>query len=118
MMQISLPMMQISLPMYDLPGLEAVTDAWCARLARALARQGVDGVPAEPFRGVSVGTLWRSSEMLLSQTCGYPLLTGYRECLSLLFKLVYRTPGCIGGSYRRFIVVHRESSAASLEDLR
>ena len=111
-------MMQISLPMYDWPGLEAMTDAWCDGLARALARHGVDGVLAEPFRGVSVDSLWRSSEFLLSQTCGYPLLTGYRECLSLLLKLVYRTLGCIGGSYRSFIVVHRESSAASLEDLR
>ena len=37
---------------------------------------------------------------------------------ALALKPVYRTPGCIGGSYRSFIVVHRESSAASLEDLR
>ena len=95
-----------------------MTDAWCAGLARAPARHGVDGVPAEPLRGVSVDTLWRSSELLLSQTCGYPLLTGYWECLFLLLAPVYRTPGCIGGSYRSFIGVNRESSAASREDLR
>ena len=34
-------MMQISLPMCDLLALEAVTDTWCAGLARALARHGV-----------------------------------------------------------------------------
>ena len=42
-------MMQISLPMYDWLGFEAVTDAWCAGLARALARHGVDAFRRNRF---------------------------------------------------------------------
>ncbi|MDD9916171.1 MAG: PhnD/SsuA/transferrin family substrate-binding protein [Rhodospirillaceae bacterium] len=104
--------------MYDLPCVKAATDAWCAGLSRALANEGFDGAPETLTRGEGVDALWRSPDLLLSQTCGYPLLTSYRDCLSLLLTPVYRTPGCTGGKYRSFTVVSRDSTAQSLADLR
>jgi ABC-type phosphate/phosphonate transport system substrate-binding protein len=109
---------QISLPMYDLPGVEKATDAWCAGLARALKREGVTDAPRQLTRGLSVAELWRSPELLLSQTCGYPLITAYADDLSLLLAPVYKTLGCDAAGYRSFIVVYADSTAKSLEDLR
>lgn len=111
-------MMQISLPMYDLPCVRTATDAWAAGLARALAGEGVEDVPETLTRGVGVADLWRAPDLLLSQTCGYPLITAYADALSLVLAPVYATPGCSGGSYRSFVVVHEGNAAASLEELR
>jgi ABC-type phosphate/phosphonate transport system substrate-binding protein len=111
-------MMQISLPMYDLPCVANATDAWAAGLAKALAREGVDDAPESLTRGRSVAELWRAPDLLLSQTCGYPLITAFADDLSLLLTPVYRTEGCEGGSYRSFVVVHNDNAAESLEDLR
>lgn len=110
--------MQISLPMYDLPCVTNATDAWAAGLARALGREGVKDAPLSLTRGRSVAELWRSPDLLLSQTCGYPLITAFADDLSLLLTPVYRTQGCDGGGYRSFIVVHENNPAESLEDLR
>ena len=110
--------MQISLPMYDLPFVTAATDAWASGLAKALAKEGVEDAPESLTRGLSVAELWRSPDLLLSQTCGYPLTTAYADDLSLLLTPVYRTPGCEGSGYRSFVVVHKDNTADSLEDLR
>ncbi len=111
-------MTQISLPMYDLPCVEAATNAWAAGLARALVQEGILDAPEQLTRGKTVAELWRSPDLLLSQTCGYPLITAFAIDLSLLLAPVYATPGCEGADYRSFIVVHADNAAASLEDLR
>lgn len=110
--------MQISLPMYDLPCVKAATDAWGKGLARALAHEGVADTTISLTRGRSVEELWRSPDLLLSQTCGYPLLTEFSADLSLLLTPVYRVPGCDGSAYRSVIVVHEENTVESLKDLR
>lgn len=111
-------MKQISLPMYDLPCVAAATDAWADGLGRALAREGLADAPLQLTRGKTVGELWRSPDLLLSQTCGYPLLTAFKDDLSLLLAPVYVAPGCEGAAYRSFIVVHADNAAESLADLR
>ncbi|NKB56683.1 MAG: PhnD/SsuA/transferrin family substrate-binding protein [Alphaproteobacteria bacterium] len=110
--------MQISLPMYDLPCVEKATDAWGEGLVRALEREGVSDVTARLTRGKSVDELWRSPDLLLSQTCGYPLLTEFANDLFLLLTPIYQTPGCEGASYRSFIVVHADNDAETLDDMR
>ncbi len=104
--------------MYDLPCVSDATDAWASGLGKALAKEGVEDAPASLTRGLSVAELWRSPDLLLSQTCGYPLITAYADDLSLLLTPVYRTPGCEGSGYRSFVVVHKDNAAKSLEDLR
>lgn len=110
--------MQISLPMYDLPCVRAATDDWGEGLARALSREGVANSPLSLTRDRTVEELWRSPDLLLSQTCGYPLLTEFAEDLTLLLTPIYRTQGCEGNGYRSFVVVHAENTAQNLEDLR
>ena len=46
--------MRASLPMYDLPGLDAATDAWWAGLAAAFRAEGLREVPDNLTRGGDV----------------------------------------------------------------
>jgi hypothetical protein len=62
-----------SLPMYDLPEIRTATDQWWKRLADALRQEGIDGVPDALWRGDDYRMPWTHPDLLLSQTCGYPL---------------------------------------------
>jgi hypothetical protein len=53
-----------NLAMYDLPEVAAANDALWSGMARALAREGLDGVPRALTRGVDLDQLWRGSELL------------------------------------------------------
>jgi hypothetical protein len=66
----------VGLPMYDLPGLAEVHAAWWAGLARHLRAAGLAEVPTA-LSGLDTAALWSHPELLLAQTCGYPLTHGY-----------------------------------------
>ncbi len=104
--------------MYDLPEVTAATDALWAGMARALTREGLDGVPEALTRGVDLDQLWRSPELLFSQTCGYPLLHAYKDALRLVATPVYDAAGCQGPDYVSMIVVREDDPAGGLGDLR
>ncbi|MDP6829889.1 MAG: PhnD/SsuA/transferrin family substrate-binding protein [Alphaproteobacteria bacterium] len=106
------------LTMYDLDPVRWATDAWWAGLARACREEGLDGVPDELWRGGPREDLWRSPDLLLSQTCGYPLLKHFMDHLTLLATPIYGAPGCHGANYCSLIVVAAASGAETLEDLR
>ena len=107
-----------NLAMYDLPEVAAAHDAFWAGMARALAREGVDDVPAALTRGADLDALWRGPELLFGQTCGYPLVHGFKDTLQLVATPVYDAPGCAGANYVSLIVVRREDSLRGLADLR
>lgn len=104
--------------MYDLAPVRGAVDGWWAGLARACRREGLEGVPAELWRAGGREELWRTPELLLSQTCGYPLLKHFTDDLTLLATPVYGAKGCDGPNYRSLIVVGAQNPAESLEDLR
>jgi hypothetical protein len=106
------------LTMYDLDPVRATTDAWWAGLARACVHEGIGDVPAQLWRGGLREELWRSPDLLLSQTCGYPLLRQFTAHLKLLATPVYGAAGCDGPNYRSLILVGADSEARTLEDLR
>lgn len=106
------------LTMYDLEPVRAATDAWWAGLARACTREGIADIPEALWRGGPRETLWQAPNLLLSQTCGYPLLKHFTGHLKLLATPVYGAPGCDGPNYRSLIVVGADNPARTLEDLR
>jgi ABC-type phosphate/phosphonate transport system substrate-binding protein len=104
--------------MYDLPEATAATDAWWSGLARALAREGVADVPANLARDRDTKAVWRSPDLLFSQTCGYPLTHDFAGQLRVVATPCYDAIGCNGSSYRSLIIVRAGDPATSLEDLR
>jgi len=107
-----------NLPMYDLPGLRQATDDWWAGLARALRVAGIDRVPRHLDRQRTMDEVWRDPDLLISQTCGYPLTHGLAGQVRLVATPAYDVEGCEGASYRSAFVVRNEDSSLKLADLR
>ncbi len=104
----------ISLPMYDIGPLEAAHDAWAAAIATALPA----GWAAPGRARDDLASLWRSPRLLTSQTCGYPLMTEFREDLAYLATPNYDLPGCAGPRYSSVVLVRESEPARSLADLK
>jgi len=100
-----------SLPMYDADP-EAV-EAWWGAIARALRAQGVADVPASLEQPAELDAHWRDPRLLLSQTCGYPLVTSLLHGVQVVGAFRYTAPGCAGFDYRSELMA-RVDDAASL----
>jgi ABC-type phosphate/phosphonate transport system substrate-binding protein len=104
--------------MYDLPELREATDAWWSGLAGALRREGIAQVPDRLARPPRTEDIWHSEDLLLSQTCGYNLVDGWRDRLTYVATPCYAAPGCEGPLYSSVILVPVASPAQTLEDVR
>lgn len=104
-----------SLPMYDAdPG---AVDAWWRAIARALRAQGVGEVPERLERPATLDAHWRDPRLLLSQTCGYPLVTTLSTTVQVVGAFRYTAPGCAGIAYRSELVA-RVDDAQGIEHYR
>lgn len=104
--------------MYDLPGLEAATDAWWAALVAAFRAEGLQAVPERLVRGRGPAAQWTAPDLLFSQTCGYPLTHALKGRVTLVATPVYDCPGCEGGSYHSEILLRADDAATDLAALR
>lgn len=107
-----------SLPMYDLPELRAATDAWWQGLARAFRREGIADVPGGLDRRESYHDVWLAPDLLISQTCGYPLTHALAGGVELAATPCYSAEGCQGPDYCSFVIVRADSAASAIGDLR
>jgi ABC-type phosphate/phosphonate transport system substrate-binding protein len=105
-----------SLPMYDWPEVRQATDAWWAGLARNLRGEGFEA-PERLTRSGDASAQWRRPDLLVSQTCGFPLMHDFRGRLDVLATPVYDVEGCSGASYSSVIVVPADGGVSRLEDL-
>jgi ABC-type phosphate/phosphonate transport system substrate-binding protein len=107
-----------SLPMYDLPELAWANDALWTGLAERLRAAGVEGVPDRLARGAPLASLWTDPDLLLAQTCGYPLVKALAGKVQLVATPRYHARGCDGPFHRSAVVVRTENTASGLADLR
>lgn len=112
------PTRPAALPMYDLPELRAANDALWTALARHLRAAGVKGVPDSLSQPEDLHAFWRTPDLLLAQTCGYPLTTALTGTVRVVATPLYAAPGCDGAWHRSVIVVRRDDPAEGLADLR
>ena len=112
--------LQVRLPMYDWPEVRDAT----AHLESALqgALSGVLGLaPAELRTWPATDDLedvWRHPDLLLTQTCGYPLTHALAGKVRVLGAPIYTAEGCDGPNYCSQLVVHSDSRFQSLDQLR
>jgi ABC-type phosphate/phosphonate transport system substrate-binding protein len=108
-----------TLPMYDLPGLRDVTDSWWTGLAGHLRMHGIEAAPDASTRdGTPRDELWRSPDLLLSQTCGYPLVHALGGLVGLIATPRHGAPGCAGALYRSLIVARADAPVDRLADFK
>jgi ABC-type phosphate/phosphonate transport system substrate-binding protein len=106
-----------ALPMYDLPELAEAHDQLWAAIARRLRDDGVEGVPACLTRDAPLHALWTDPDLLLSQACGYPLMTVLSGQVRVVSTPRYRAQGCKGPLHRSAVVVRLIDRAEALADL-
>lgn len=107
-----------SLPMYDPPEVRAATDAWWQALARHFRAAGIQGVPDALTRPAKLHAHWRSSVLLFSQGCGFPLTHAFAGGWQVVATPCYRATGCGGPYYRSVLIVREDAPLRSIEDLR
>ncbi len=107
-----------SLPQYDLPFLQAETDAWWQGIARHLRHHGLADVPEDLTRSDDNEANWRNPNLLLTQTCGYPLMTELLPYLQAIATPLYDCAGCDGPTYSSPVIVRADAGISGLEDLR
>lgn len=100
-----------ALPMYDLQ--PAAVQAWWQGVAAALREEGIAGVPDTLQWPADLDAHWRDPALLLSQTCGHPLVTRLQGAVQVVGAMRYGAPGCEGIDYRS-VLLAREGDAATL----
>lgn len=104
-----------SLPMYD-ADRDAVA-AWWSGIAHALQAQGVDNVAPALEWPDDLDAHWRDPRVLLSQTCGYPLMTRLKNAVQVVGAFRYTAPGCVGIHYRSELIA-RDGEVDTIESFR
>ena len=104
--------------MYNFPEMRAVNMRFWEALRGLLIEAGIGEAPeALTFERSPVPDRLES-EMLFSQTCGYPLETVFRGQAIRLAAPVYDVPACKGPTHCAFFVVRADSPAQGLADLK
>lgn len=109
----------VRLPMYDWPEVRDET----AHLESVLQDRINDALGLNPSdiedwpRDQDLVETWAHPDVLLAQTCGYPLTHALNGRVRLIGAPHYRFEGCSGPDYCSQLVVHRNSKFETLEDL-
>lgn len=103
-------LLDIAFPMYDLH--PPATDALASWVLRRLA-----SVPGERrfIRPDDLPSHWQHDELLLSQTCGYPLVTRLTQ-VQTVGVFHYAVPGCENTLYRSVLVARAGEKGKTLSD--
>ncbi len=104
------------LPMYDWPELASANDTLWIAIAGALHEHGV-AAPAKLERFPDLWALWQDPALLLSQTCGAPLVRQLRGKTRYVATPEFVVPGCEGATYSSVIVTRAGARHGSLSDL-
>ncbi len=107
-----------ALTMYGYDWVRADIRAFWSAVAARLKDAGMKGVPARLTWKMEEEAQWRAPNLLLGQTCGYPLMRGLTGPVRLVATPTYDVPHCEGARYRSLVVVRKDEAATSLVRLR
>ena len=98
--------MRVSLPMYAVN--RADVELLWQGLSRWLAQEGEANLPAALCWPDDLYDHWQQPDLLLSQTCGYPLQEALQQNVAVVGVFRYRVPGCEGNDYCSFLVARKK----------
>lgn len=101
--------------MYEAPA--GAREAFWSGLRVHMREAGFDPEPtlAAPS---NLDAHWRDPNLLLSQTCGYPLMHALVGAVTYVATPVYRAPGCDGPFYSSVVIVRADERATDVDALR
>jgi ABC-type phosphate/phosphonate transport system substrate-binding protein len=99
-----------ALPMYNVtPALDLEWREWLADVLRMVKPACRIVEPDEELHG-----FWRRPNLLISQTCGYPLMHGLHEQVQLIATPRFDAPGCEGAHYSSVLVTRADAQFDTL----
>ncbi len=107
----------ISLPMYGVRPVQDMQPFW-QLLLQQLHKHGVTAAPEQLCWPSDLLQHWRDPTLLLSQTCGFPLVTLLQQQVQLVGAFSYQLPYCSGEYYRSLVVVRADEEGLQLSDFR
>ena len=107
---------RVSLPMYlATPGQ---VEAFWEHLRGLLAARGLQQLPLHMSWPPELPSHWLDPDLLLSQTCGYPLMTHLAGRVRLVGTFCYQAPGSMGQLCRSQLVARADEGRRALPDFR
>jgi ABC-type phosphate/phosphonate transport system substrate-binding protein len=105
-----------SLPMYT--SAAASTEALWTYLGTKLQQAGVPDVPAALTWPKELHTHWKDPDLLLSQACGYPLVTELQQQVRVVGVFHYNAAGCSGEKCRSVLIARASDPGVDLAAFR
>ncbi|MEM9012653.1 MAG: PhnD/SsuA/transferrin family substrate-binding protein [Pseudomonadota bacterium] len=102
-----------ALPMYDWLEVRGATDALWQGIARHLAEAGLAAPPALDRR-TPLWQVWQAPDLLLAQTCGWPLTMGEAGTAAVFARPILRGDGA-PGTYRSALVMRADDRRSVAE---
>lgn len=103
-----------SLPMY--PFAAASLRAFWTALRDNLQRAGLQRLPLELAQPDDLLRHWQRSDLLLSQSCGYPVSTLLRGKVQVVGAFHFDVPGCQLSAYSSVLLVRKDDKRTSLPE--
>jgi ABC-type phosphate/phosphonate transport system substrate-binding protein len=109
-------------PMYQMPELERCIDAWWQGVYRHLIKQDsnlnlVITLPKRLTQPKNYYAHWRDDQLLLSQTCGFPLTHDLLGQVQYVATQSYQTPFNHGPTYTSVVLVRNTDTVLHIKDL-
>jgi len=101
---------------YDLPEVRPAMDDWWRGLSAHLGNAGIQDIPTSLTRGGDPFAVWESPDLLLAQTCGYPLVTRLAGKVRALATPCYVSVHSDGPLYGSLLMVREDDDATNLAD--
>lgn len=92
------------------PRVCAAQEQWLQEILRRLGAERMDAA------GLDLLQLWRSPRLLLTQTCGYPLMTRLRGAVRVVGRPVYRLPHSADGNHCSVLLVREDDPRQTLAE--
>ena len=100
-----------ALSMYTAPErVSQASEAWLARIFELLDAQHLGG------SDLDLQQLWLADQLLLAQTCGYPLMTLLHDKVRLIGRPVYQLPHSADGSHCSLLMVRADDPRSQLPE--
>lgn len=108
--------MRAALPMYTFDS--AANAVFWERIARALRTEGIADVPDQLDEPTDYFGHWLAPDLLLSQACGYPLVSKLKREVTVLGTFLYSVAGCDGPRYASAFIAPVDHPGQELADFR
>lgn len=103
-------------PMYDFPEIRTATDAFWQAFSDELHTRGITDRPSSLTRATDLPAFWRNDDLLIGQTCGYPMMIGMCGKARYIASPCYTTPHSHGAFHKSLIISRKGGPIRTLAD--